>query len=477
MNHKKNLFILFVCLLTCGCSSNPFGDYNYKNNDPISYNLKDFTNADGLIIDGKKENEYGEKIHRLYFNNDINSKIYMDSYMYFGEEGLHCFVEVKDNIIAYNSHRKVYYNSSVELFFNDINKTYIDNKTVQYRIAAGGSSTKLCGVKNASRYTTSYFDGQFATKLYGEFNTKTCEGFNVEVFIPWYELGFNDIKNVQGLMFYPAYNRVPSTSDSETATFRIRTTKELAFQATPHTWVPIKKIENKITNVTPEGNFFGQNGMYFPSYGFDMSKDDINGNGEIVLNSRSASSIAFIKDYSGTNYYFETFISDIDGLKSSSPKIGLTTYFSQNRITLYVKKNEVNRCGVTQRSSDNLNWNWTVEKGGTYTNENFVNENDDFVKNGVKLALYRNNDLLCFLVNDELYFANTNEIEYNNKKYVPKEQIELHSVETVDGFTEDSIIGVCSYAATGKYSNYKLLKEEQANDKFYSLIKEMEEKQ
>ena len=63
MNHKKNLFILFVCLLTCGCSSNPFGDYNYKNNDPISYNLKDFTNADGLIIDGKKENEYGEKIH------------------------------------------------------------------------------------------------------------------------------------------------------------------------------------------------------------------------------------------------------------------------------------------------------------------------------------------------------------------------------------------------------------------------------
>lgn len=30
----------------------------------------------------------------------------------------------------------------------------------------------------------------FATKLYGEFNTKTCEGFKVEVFIPWYELGF-----------------------------------------------------------------------------------------------------------------------------------------------------------------------------------------------------------------------------------------------------------------------------------------------
>ena len=39
------------------------------------------------------------------------------------------------------------------------------------------------------------------------------------------------------------------------------------------------------------------------------------------------------------------------------------------------------------------------------------------MKNGVKLALYRNNDLLCFLVNDALYFANTNEIEYNNKKY------------------------------------------------------------
>ena len=73
MNHKKNLFILFVCLLTCGCSSNPFGDYNYKNNDPISYNLKDFTNADGLIIDGKKENELNDCINEMVeFNDQIH---------------------------------------------------------------------------------------------------------------------------------------------------------------------------------------------------------------------------------------------------------------------------------------------------------------------------------------------------------------------------------------------------------------------
>lgn len=470
---KYLLFIPFLCLLlsSCNSASNPFGSYDYKNEDPIPSSLKDFTNADGLTIDGEKESEYGEAVHRLYFNNDRTSKIYMDTYLYFGKEGMHCFAEVKDNIIAYNSHRKVYYNSSVELFFNDINKTKIDNQTLQYRIAAGGSFTKLCGVRSASTYTSSYFDGQFATKLLGEFNTRTCEGFNVELFIPWYELGFNSLDDVDGLMVYPAYNRVPSTSDSETATFRIRTTKKLAFQATPHTWVPIKKGEaNSPQNITPEGEFFGENDMYFPNYGFDLSNDKADGTGSVLLNSNSQSSIAFIKDFSGTNYYFEVFIDAIGGNKSDNPKIGLTTYFFQNRFTLYVKKNEKGRFGVTQRSLDNLSWNWTVEKGGTYTNEDFVNPSDDFEKYGVKLALFRNGDTLGFLVNDELCFANTSEITLENKAFVPKEQIELHSVTSIDDYVEESFIGICSYSATARFSNYKLLTEDEANNKLFSLL-------
>ena len=164
------------------------------------------------------------------------------------------------------------------------------------------------------------------------------------------------------------------------------------------------------------------------------------------------------------------FIDAIGGNKSDSPKIGLTTYFFQNRFTLYVKKNEKGRFGVTQRSLDNLSWNWTVEKGGTYTNEDFVNPSDDFEKYGVKLALFRNGDTLGFLVNDELCFANTSEITLENKAFVPKEQIELHSVTSIDDYVEESIIGICSYSATARFSNYKLLTEDEANNKLFSLL-------
>ncbi len=467
---KKYALALCLVLLfsMTGCRKSEFA---YSNETPITDNIKDFTNADNLTIDGYKEACYGEAAHRLYFQNETGNPVFMDSYFYFGSEGLHCFVEVHDNILSFNSKRKVYYNSSVELFFHDPAKDTIDNRTCQYRIDVGGNSTQLCGVKSKSSYSTSYFDGQFAVTVNGEINSSENQGFDVEVFIPWYELGFGSVEEVSGIMFYPAYNRVTDTQGRESLTSRTRTTKKLAFQATPHTWVPIEKnLDGSGSDGTQEGEFFGETSGYTPTADFDLSRDIGSNVGETELTEAGPAAYAFVKNFSGTNYYFECYVSDLDGPDSGSPKVGLVTILSGNRFALYLRKSDGTACGVVQRDTANSDWNWTVEDGGTYTNAGHRNSDDDFIS-GVKLALYRKDDLFCFFVNDTLYFS-------TDDAYHPLAgTVYLHDSQSLRDeatneliYTEESIVGLYGWSATAHFSDYSLLQGEEANAKFNSLV-------
>ncbi len=466
-------YILFLCLIMLfamsGCQKSEF---TYTNETPISDDINDFTNADNLVIDGYKENCYGEAVYRLYYQNQEDSPIYMDSYFYFGEEGLHCFVEVHDNILSFNSKRAVYYNSSVELFFNDPSKNNIDNQTCQYRIDVGGNFTKLCGVKSKQSFANSYFDGQFAVAVNGEINSSENEGFDVEVFIPWYELGFDSVEDVSKIMFYPAYNRVTDTQGRESLKSRTRTAKTLSIQASPQTWVSIAKtIDGSGEDATPEGEFFGSTQNYETTANFDFSRDLGANKGEAEIVQSSNHAYAFVKDFSGTNYYYECYVSDVDGADTSSPKLGLVTILSGNRFALYVKKSDGTACGLVQRDAANSAWNWTVEEGGTYTNTGHKNADDDFAS-GVKLALYRKDDLFCFFVNDTLYFS-------TDEAYKPLVgKVELHDSQAMRDettgevlYTEDSIIGIYSWSATARFSDYSLLQGDEANTKFNSLVR------
>lgn len=473
MKNKIIILLMFLLLsLLVGCESYTFESYSYTNEPPIKADiLPDYINCDNMVVDGAKEACYGESVTRLYYKNRENHSIYVDNYLYFGETGIHCFVEVHDDIISYVGTRAVYYNSSVELFFNDWNKNYIDGDTLQYRISAGESFTKLVGLKKESSYASSYFDGVFKVKVLGEFYQEGAEGFNVEVFIPWYELGYNSLDEVDGLMYMVAYNSVHDTSGDSSIVSRSRTAKMLGFQATPYSWIPVKKqANNSGQNIITEGQFFGKNDVYDSSYGFDFSKDDGTDSRQTILSKESTASYTFVKDYVGTNYYYEVYVSNVGGTKSKNPKIGISTFILSNRITLYVKMNEKNRCGITQRNIANSAWNWEVEEGGTYTNEDFVNANEDFVK-GVKLATYRKDDLLCFFVNDVLLFATKDTIVLANGEIVhPKMTVVLHGTETVDDYNEESILGIYSYSATAKFTKYFLLANNAADEKFNSLF-------
>ena len=72
MMKKRILFPLVACLLflaasLTACGGYTFAPYSYTNSVPISGDIHDFTNADGMTVDGVRDAHYGERAqHRLY---------------------------------------------------------------------------------------------------------------------------------------------------------------------------------------------------------------------------------------------------------------------------------------------------------------------------------------------------------------------------------------------------------------------------
>lgn len=496
------LLLVFSTVLTSCTEEKPdegHPDYTYSNRDPIPSDIHDFTNADGMTVDGRRDAQYGTvAAHRLYHKNIEGSDVYLDAYLYFGEEGIHCFVSVHDNILSWNGNRAVYLNSSVELFFNaaakgGAQKLSIDNKTCQWRIDCGGKSTKLCGVGGKSTYTSSYFDGQFAVGLRGKLNSQDAEGFDVETFIPWYELGFapdeNGKYNVDTLMFNVAYNHKDDPYGAEDNTTRARTMKTLSFQATPYTWVPLGRNDDGTARdlTSADGDFFGTlvydvgalRGIYKPSYLFDLSSDNAAGGNRATLSSLSPTAYALVKNSGGTHLYYEAYISGINGNKSSNPKIGITLLFPTNRVTLYVKMYDNGEatdghCGVVQRDLTNSSYVWTVgAENGPYTNADFLDDNSHFITEGVRLAIYRNEDILCFFVNDILYFANQAAIDAGFRP-LHEEAVVLRDTQSREIYgtkiVDPSIAGVFSFSAGATFSDYRYLTGAEADARVGALL-------
>ena len=450
---KKSCLLLLIPLLMVGCSNNG-----------------DFSNEDNMKLDATYKEQYGEPFYRLYHQNNEESNVYADMYSYFGENGLHTYIYVHDNIINYVSQKAVYYNSSIELFINDIKKFYIDNKSIQYRIAAGGKYTKLCGVRSKTTWTSSYFDGSFKTKIDGEVNTNTCKGYAVETFVPYYELGIKDRDSCKGMMITLAMNRVPTTSQDQTLTFRQRTMRNMCYQATPYTWIPIFKNES---NTAVEGfaksEFFGRHQGIDVSYGFEFEKEDGIEKGK---NSKVSNlSIAMVKkEYNPTHYYYQTRIKNLDG--TGSPKAGLFTNMGRNKFILYLRSLNHKRVGVVQRNANNSGWDWDVGEGKTYINDfDDNNSNIDLISNeGALLALYRHNDTFAFFVNNELYFA-TQDVVINGKTFTPKKLIKLNYSESeVEDFYEESSVGMVFFTSTAAFSQYDIHSNEKADEMVYGLL-------
>lgn len=460
MKKKIRLLTALVAVVTmgvgCGKSVAEPEEYGYINPEPIAAELYSPVLTEGIAVDGTKEQSYGESFYRLYYNNDPSSERYLDSWMYYGDQGLYCYVEVKDNCVYFEESRAVYYNSSVELFFQSAESMSISNKTCQYRISCAGTYTKLCGVKSKSLYVSSYFDGLCAARVDGTLNTNTCKGFSAECFIPWYELGVENPAETE-ILFYTAYNRVTNANSGNTT--RRRTSPITCFMATPGSWIKTSCADDRsAVGEYSEGTFWGTlNGVFRTHWVFDASADDGTENAKLTMTRACSQGYAYVKDSPTSETetaYFEFTMKNIGG--TSNPKIGLMAYFANNRVALYAKGPGTvgagERCGVVQRDDANGSWDWDGAVYKDTSGANFIQE--------IKMAAYRKGKNLYFFVNDVLYFTN------DEAEEAVADTLVLHDVTDADS----CYFGIYSASATAEFEKYSILKGTEADEKFAALL-------
>lgn len=478
-NGAKRIGCLIGCLvmatgtLFSGCAENvaPDGNYSYVNPPSIEKDYYIPTLTDGVNIDGEKDEKYGETpVSRLYFNNVVGER-YLDTWLYYGDDGLYSYSYVKDTEVYFEPTRAIYYNSSVELFFQTDTHSSITRKSLQWRVSCGGTFVKLCGVTSASTYVSSKFDGLCAVKTYGEINSGESEGYSVELFMPWYELLEADElesfdKDTASILFMPAYNRVFNANSGNE--IRKRTVPICSFQATPYTWVKTTLNENgEATGYVAEGSVFGTyDGVYRTHFPFDASEDDGTENAKLKMTTyKSSGAYAFVKsDYAASgetedgNSYMEVTVKNIGGV-STSGRIGLMTYFNRNRVLIYTKGPKSSgadvRITIAQRNSPNTAWDWSG------ANEYIIDKKGANYLTEVKFAAYRSGDKLYYFVNDELYYTND-----TSKESVGSNDMYFHSISEYDSCF---FVVYASYASA-TFEKYSTLNGAAATEKFNSLV-------
>jgi hypothetical protein len=213
-------FLIFILILTA-CDSTvdgfKFPDYTIDNSQ---YDTKlDLKKDEGMKIDGvldedewsiAESNAY-TLVHKTYPDVSVTSMCYL------GEEGAYFGVVVNDTHVYYNDERIPTRNSSVEIQVKGFGD--LDTRAYSMIVAPTGNGCDV-QLKEATRrlnlnssgnmqWMFTPFKWEGAATVKGNINTSTCEGYVVETFIPWSELGVTNHKYVRT---YVAMNHVEAES-------------------------------------------------------------------------------------------------------------------------------------------------------------------------------------------------------------------------------------------------------------------------
>jgi len=220
---KRILFLFAVMfsitLLSCKSTVDgfKFPDYNIDNS---MYDEKiELPKDEGMVIDGildeeewkiAESNKY-TLIHKTYPDVSVTSMCYL------GTEGVFFGVTVNDTHIYYNEERIPTRNSSVEIQVKGFGN--LDTRAYSMIVAPTGNGADV-QLKEATRrlnlnssgamqWMFTPFKWEGAATVKGNINTSTNEGYIVETFIPWSELGVTNHKYIRT---YVAMNHVEGTS-------------------------------------------------------------------------------------------------------------------------------------------------------------------------------------------------------------------------------------------------------------------------
>ena len=206
----------------------PFYDPEF---DPNSHQILE--KDEGIVIDGV----LNEDIWTVAENNEFSlsstfkEDIELRSKCYVGSKGVYFGLVAYDYAVYYNAERPVTNNSGAEIYFCGVD----GNKIYNIRIVPTGDGCEIASDRITWRWDMERDEWrgwklrwEGAATVQGIMNSNDCQGYTVEVFIPWESIG----EPSEYIRYMTAFNHVESTSvtDSErTWTGSGRTTY-------PYTW-------------------------------------------------------------------------------------------------------------------------------------------------------------------------------------------------------------------------------------------------
>lgn len=215
------LFILMFIVLLSGCQNKvdgfEFDDYVIDNSS--STEQEELNKDEGIVIDGILEEDVWEIASSNAYT--ITHKSYPDvsvtSMCYLGDEGVYFGVVVNDTHIYYNEERIPTRNSSVEIQVKGFGG--LDTRAYLMIVAPTGNGCEV-QLDEATRRLNMSATGQMqwlyspvkwegAAYIKGNINTSTNEGYVVETFISWEQLG---VTNHNYVRTYVAMNHVEGAS-------------------------------------------------------------------------------------------------------------------------------------------------------------------------------------------------------------------------------------------------------------------------
>lgn len=207
MTTLKGIVLLLVLIMLLGCVA---GCGNAKDTiqeipaeDTYSYVNPDETKAEtdaGFTIDGVADEAAYQNNHWLYLRNDDGgNEVNIAMTSYFGEKGMYFVYDVTETVPIYvNLDRASYLNSCIEMYFAPSTVTATgQNSMFEVDLMPTGDM-----VFKKSNGKGSYVDVATTNDIMahlgtttkgGEVNTESCNGYCLELFIPWAYMEWNGL--------------------------------------------------------------------------------------------------------------------------------------------------------------------------------------------------------------------------------------------------------------------------------------------
>jgi hypothetical protein len=189
-----------------------FDDYGYENPQPNTLEKDEGMNLDGVL----DEDVWESDVNLVSFASSVSPDITMDTKTYIAEKGVYFGIIVKDFAVYYSADRSAGYNSGAELYIAKYGE-----KRLQLNlrlVPTGGSGNGIYMQSwiedpvNPSGIRQWFAVWEAAATVQGIINTSECEGYTIEVFVPWSTLG--TAAPQEYIHYTPAFNHVESASST-----------------------------------------------------------------------------------------------------------------------------------------------------------------------------------------------------------------------------------------------------------------------